>query len=37
VSAKVYALPERDNDRLYIMPRVLAPRRNAEQEPAQDS
>jgi hypothetical protein len=37
VSAKLYALPEQDDDRLYIMPRVLVPRRSAGQEPSQDS
>jgi hypothetical protein len=37
VSAKLYALPEQNDDRLYIMPRVLVPRRSAEQETPQDS
>ena len=37
VSAKLYALPEQDDDRLYIMPRVVVPRRSAGQEPSQDS
>lgn len=37
VSAKLYALPEQDNDRLYLMPRVLQPRRSDEQETSQGS
>ena len=37
VSAKLYALPEQDDDRLYIMPRVLLRRGGAKQETSQDS
>lgn len=37
VSAKLYALPEQDNDRLYLMPRVLQPRRSDEQGTPQGS